>query len=160
MPANPAYSWIQIALHWVVAILVLFCFLTGDPMEEFARAARENGTAGGLTPHSGAGVSILLLTLIRMGLKARRGAPAALPGASPLMERLAHLGHLAIYAMILLVTASGIAGWMGGVPAAANAHGVLTNLFMFLVLGHAAFALFHQFVKKDGSLMRMVSPRG
>lgn len=43
-------------------------------MEDFARAACENGTEGGLTPHSAAGVSILILTLIRMRLKARRGA--------------------------------------------------------------------------------------
>lgn len=66
-------------------------------MEDFARAACENGTEGGLTPHSAAGVSILILTLIRMRLKARRGAAregkwygrldGGIPDAGNAMER-------------------------------------------------------------------------
>lgn len=159
MPVNPAYTTRQIILHWVVAALILFNFLTGDFMEAALRDAMQQGVSLGPTPHVIAGIIILALVLWRMAIKAKRGAPGPLPGESAQMNKLAHLGHLALYAVVILTVISGGLTWGAGLRAAADVHDVLTTLLMILVAGHVGMALYHQFVKRDGALMRMVHPK-
>lgn len=156
---SPAYTRLQITLHWIVVALIAFNFLSGDAMSEGYRRAVDAGTVGGPTPHAISGVLVLLLMVARMVIKARRGgAPTPLPGTTPAMHRAANIGHLAIYALVLLTALSGMLAWGADIRPFAEVHEVLKTILMVTLIGHVAFALYHQFVKKDGSLMRMVRP--
>lgn len=158
MTANPAYTGAQIALHWITALLIAMNFLIGDRMEAAYEAALKAGTVGGPKPHAIIGVLVLILVLARMAIKRRRGAPAPLAGETPLMHRAALLGHLAIYGVVILTVLSGIATWGIGLEGAAQPHETLTTVLMLLIFGHAAMALVHHFVMKDGAFMRMLRP--
>jgi cytochrome b561 len=100
------------------------------------------------------GVAILALMVLRIGLRWWLGAPA-LPAGPALMNRLAHWGHLALYAVLLAVPLSGMAAWGAGIAGAGDVHEIMVNLALILVAGHVGAALFHQFVLKDNLMARM-----
>lgn len=151
----PSYSRPQIALHWAVAALFLVNYVVSDDLGRALRTIAQGGTPEGLTPmvHVWGGIAVLVLTLLRIGLRIARRAPAAV--GRTLSERVAHWGHIALYALLLALTGSGVAAWFGGVREAGEAHEVLVNLTLLLVAAHTLAALFHQYVLKDGLLARM-----
>jgi cytochrome b561 len=153
------YSSTQIALHWVIALLIALQFLFNEPMVEAFDSALE----GELQPfswlvwgHIASGISILALALWRVALRRSRGAPPPPEGEGTLLGRAASLGHWALYALILLLPVGGLIAWFGGVELAGDAHGLLSNLLLFVVAVHLAAALWHQFWLKDHLLRRMM----
>lgn len=153
------YSRLQIALHWIVALLIGANFLLGDRMGEAYDAALRAGTVGGPAPHAILGVLAGILILWRMGIKLRSGPAPVVAGTTPGMERLIHLGHLALYLVALLVIVSGMLTWGGNIEAAAAPHEVLKTVLVVLIGGHVVMALYHQFWLKDGTLARMLRAR-
>lgn len=156
MPTPTAYSRLQIHLHWITATLILAQYVFPDAIAAAWRASLR-GTEMAFDPavpaHVVAGLAILGLALWRIALRLRHGAPAAQGRA--FLARLAHIGHLALYALLIAVAGSGAAAWLGGIAPAAQAHGVLKSLLLVTIIGHAAAALWHQFVLRDGTLARM-----
>lgn len=156
------YTTAQILIHWLTLILIVGAFFTHEAMEEIVRqlsrgaATIEPGTP---TPHTVMGAIVLVLTLVRIVLRITKGAPPEPAGQSRLITVAAHAGHGVLYLLLIALPASGIAAWFGGIEAAGRAHGVLFTAMLVVVLGHAAMALFHQFVLKDGLISRM-SPHG
>ena len=67
----------------------------------------------------------------------------------------AHVGHWALYALMVLAPVTGLAAWYGGIEAAAEVHELFKPLLIILVAVHVLAALFHQFVLKDNLLARM-----
>jgi cytochrome b561 len=72
------YSSAQIALHWIIALLITSQFLFNEPMAE----AFESALEGELQPfgwavwaHIAGGIAILALALWRVALRRSRGAP-------------------------------------------------------------------------------------
>ncbi|WGW04232.1 cytochrome b [Tropicibacter oceani] len=159
---NPVkYARIQIALHWGIFLLFAFNYVVSDGMGKALRTKLEGGIPEGLvaTIHPPIGVAVLVLTLIRIVARLKLGAPALPEGNNPLMDKAAHLAHLALYGLLVLIPLSGMAAWGVGIAPAGDAHEILVNLTMFIVVVHAAAALFHQFVLKDNLMMRM-RPKG
>jgi cytochrome b561 len=158
--AVKGYSVTQIGLHWVVAGLILFQLIFGEDMGGAWRAV-EDGKAPEMTTwvwaHIIAGIAVLVFAAWRLLLRATRGAPAA-PAGSALMVKAAELGHWALYALMVLAPATGLAAWYGGVEAAAEVHELFKPLLIILVAVHVLAALFHQFVLKDNLLARMKRP--
>lgn len=76
-----------------------------------------------------------------------------------MLRKAAHWGHLALYALMILMPLSGLAAWFGGLEAAAEVHEAMKPLLLILVAVHVAAALWHQFWLKDGLLLRMKWPR-
>lgn len=154
------YSLIQICLHWAVAILVLFNYLYSEGMGRAFDAKMEGAplSDASLNPsvHVWVGVSVLILVLLRLFVRASMGAPDA--GGSGRIQTLATWGHKALYLLLLLVPTLGVITWFIGVEATADLHGLLANALMLAAAGHALIAIWHQFVRKDGLLMRMVKP--
>jgi cytochrome b561 len=152
------YSKTQIILHWLVALLVVAQFVLHDGIATAWDGYLE-GRPGGFDPlvfaHVLGGGLILALVLGRVVLRRRQGAVAPVAGTSPLMARLTHWGHLALYAILALAAFSGMAAWFGGVQRAAEVHELVKIAILVLVGGHFAAALFHQFWLKDGLLSRM-----
>lgn len=155
MPTS--YSRTQIALHWVIFLLFALNYIVSDGMGRALRTFSEGGTPEGITPmiHVWSGIAVLALTLVRLALRLTRGVPETPAGTPALLERAGHWTHWALYALLLALTGSGIAAWFGGIRAAGEAHEIIVNLTLALVLLHAAAALFHQYVIKDGLLTRM-----
>ena len=67
-------------------------------------------------------------------------------------------GHWALYVVMLLAPMTGLAAWYGGVATAAEVHELFKPVIIVLVAGHVAAALYHQFIRKDGLLLRMKRP--
>lgn len=159
---HPAkYARIQIFLHWGIFLLFAFNFIVSEGMGKALRTSLEGGVPEGIVPtiHPPIGVAVLALTVLRIILRLKLGAPALPEGNNPMMDKAAHLGHLALYALLLLIPLSGMAAWGGGIAAAGDVHEILIKLTMVLIAGHVAAALYHQFVLKDGLMMRM-RPKG
>ena len=122
---------------------------------------------------------ILILAVIRLGVRLRSGAPP-LPRDLPApMKLAAHLSHYALYALMIglpligwaMLSAGGypvvLAGGLWLPPIAPRsdslhtllwiAHVSLALLFFAVVLLHVAAALFHALVRRDGVFEAMAS---
>ncbi|MET3900363.1 cytochrome b561 [Devosia sp. UYZn731] len=156
------YSTLQIALHWVIAALVAFQLFFGEGMTNVRDAAEEGTTPSGVdfavsVGHYWFGIAILALVLVRLGVRLTQGVPPG-PVASPTwMDWAARLMHWAFYAMLIAMPVLGlltvyVSDTFGDI------HKLGKPVFIVLIAVHALAAVFHQFVKRDGTLRRMLVP--
>lgn len=167
------------ALHWVIAVLVIVTI----PIGLWMTARGEASIWGPLTntlfsSHKAIGFVVLLLMLVRIGMKAAAKTPPY-PDEMPRRLQLAakslhHLMYLLLVLTPLLgwagVTAFPALGTFGGynLPAmplvpvnedlAARLfaiHGTLAIILAVLILGHIG-AAFRHMVRKDGVFRRML----
>ena len=156
------YSATQIALHWVIALLVLFQLLFGESMGAIRRAARRGLVADPSDVwlsdlHYWVGLSIILLVLIRIGLRWRFGLPTA--AREDWTARIASALHRLFYVMLLAAPVTGLVAYY--YPSSlGEVHELFKPVFIVLITIHAAAALWHQFWLKDGLLVRMIRPTG
>lgn len=161
MASPKGYSAAQIALHWVVALMVLFQMVFGESMGMVWGAARR-----GLAPQIGlmvwahivVGSAVLAFALWRLILRRQRGVPQVPQGGSDMIRRAAGLGRWLLYAVMILAPMSGLAAWYGGIMQAAQLHQLLKPVIILLVAGHVVAALWHQFWLKDRLILRMMRP--
>lgn len=153
-----AYSRLQIALHWLIALLIAAAWFTHDGMGRALHQRIESGASGieGNTLHVWLGGAVFTLVLIRLIVRATQGAPA--PIGTPAMQQAAVWGHRLLYVLMLAVPALGATAWYGGIEDAGEVHELAGNALMIVALAHAAVALWHQYVRRDGTLMRMLRP--
>ncbi len=158
MAERSGYSGLQIALHWLIAVLILVNWFLGEGAEEVMERIEEGATDPGFAPHIPIGLLILVLVVLRIGLKVVRGGPMP-PGApGSLAVKAALAGHAALYLMMLAVPLGGAMVFFAGFDQLGGLHGLAANLLMLLALGHAVAALYHQYVVKDRLLLRMMRP--
>lgn len=108
MPANPAqsalparYHGAAMALHWLLAALLVFQFALGLRLEDVAGSQK----FAAYQFHKSIGITVLLLSLARLALRLTVPRPAEL-GAG--LQKLAgRLTHWAFYGVMLLVPLSG-----------------------------------------------------
>ena len=159
MTDRPAYSAAQIALHWLVAVLVVATWLTHEGMGGALRARMQAGEVSlGSSPlHVWLGLSVLALVVVRLVLRLVRGWPAPL-ATSPIEARAATWGHWLLYVLLVGVPAGGTVVWFLGQPSLGEVHELGGNVLLILAGGHAALALGHHYIRKDGTLRRMLRP--
>jgi len=148
------YSAIQIALHWVIAILIPLAWLSAEGAEEAMEAA-EKGAATGFVPHVAFGMAILALVVLRLVVRLTRGAPAAPGVPGSLQVKAADWGHRLLYLLMIAVPLGGVSIWFGGMDNG-DIHGLFGTLLLAVALGHALMAIYHHYVLKDGLLRRMM----
>lgn len=162
MPSPKGYTRLQIALHWIAALLIVQQYLFKDAISA-AWEAIEKGTESAFDPlvlaHVAGGALVLVFALWRLSIKARRGVPEMV-GDSALQRGLARLTHLGLYALMILMPVSGATAWFGGVAVAAQGHNILKVVLLALVALHVVGALYHHFVLKDGLIQRMARAEG
>ncbi len=158
MPTPTGYSRTQIVLHWVVALLLAAQILFEDAIGKAWRIVED----GGVPPfdpmvalHVFGGLAVLAFALWRLVLRARRGVPPPSAAEPALAKTAAHLGHLALYALMIALPVTGAAAWFGGVEASAELHELLKPALILLVALHVAATLWHQLWLKDNLLARM-----
>jgi cytochrome b561 len=163
------YGPAQIALHWLSALLIVGTWTIAQVIHDFPRDLRP----AVLAIHLAAGLLFGLVLILRLVIRAASRAPAAEPG---LMGRLATLIHQALYALMAAAVVFGIANaWVHGnaifgfaayLPAAptgrtirwlfSNLHAAAANGVVIVAGVHAAAALFHHYILRDGVLRRML----
>lgn len=172
------YGLVSRVLHWGMALLFLWQFAG---MAVRLTVGRSPLTAVMVGSHAGIGTLLFLLLLLRAAwaLGQRRRRPPQGPG---LGGRAARLGHLALYALMLVVPllallrhyGSGRAFAPFGLPLlpggreriealmqpANLAHGLLAWLLLALVAGHVGMVLLHRLWWRDGVAARMGLGRG
>jgi cytochrome b561 len=170
------YNGAAIALHWLIAALIVCGFYIGWIMTDIH----------GFTPtklkyfswHKWIGVTVFALAVIRVLWRATHRAPA-LDEATPVWQKAAaHFVHGLLYLLMLAIPLSGYfyssaAGirvvYLGIVPLPTligpdqalkatlrTVHVLLNYTLLALVVMHVAAALKHQFVDRDGLLARMI----
>ncbi|WP_417427165.1 cytochrome b [Hoeflea sp.] len=155
------YSLSQIWLHWVIAALVVAQFVFHEQIVA-AWEALEKGQPADINllvrAHVIGGSLILALTIWRLLLRYKRGAPALPAREHPALKGIAHLTHFTLYALILILPLTGLAAWFGGVQIADFIHTTLKLPLLVLVALHVLAALYQQFVLRTGLITRMVRP--
>jgi cytochrome b561/polyisoprenoid-binding protein YceI len=172
--ASQRYSAVAIALHWLIALALAFQLALG-----FSMPQDERGFAM-FQLHKSVGITILLLTLLRIGWRLTHRPPPAVESGA--MGTVAKAVHVLLYVFML---GAPLTGWalvstdplgiptllFGTVPwphlplpagineAAEGAHGLLAWLGIALIVLHVVGALRHQLLLKDG-LLRRIGPGG
>jgi cytochrome b561 len=105
VPARDRYTTTAIALHWLIALLLLGQFAFGLMLDDIPRGTPERGIYVNL--HKSSGLLIGLLILLRIGWRLSH-APPPLPAAMPAWQRHAsRLLHAALYLCMLMLPLSG-----------------------------------------------------
>jgi cytochrome b561 len=172
---SPRYGTPAIALHWIVALLILFnlafgLYLVGLPLSPQKLKY--------FSWHKWIGVTVFALSAVRLLWRLSHAAPP-LPATMPAWEvRAAHASHVALY---VLFFATPLSGWLFSSAAgfqtvylgmfpipdllAKNkdladvlkvAHHWIAYALGAVVALHAAAALKHHFIDRDDVLLRML----
>ena len=180
-PSNTRYDALSRAFHWLAAIVVSIAFVLAP--EHFGRLMRDGvdpATRYDIVWHETLGILVFGLTLVRLLWMAFRPAAPQIPMA-PWMHMLGKLMHLALWVLMLAlpitaILALGGEGYpltlLGGfrldqMPLVANSaivkladwgdvHGFLGDAILSLAGLHAAAAIYHHVVRKDGVLLTMM----
>ena len=155
-------------LHWLMAAMILAMLLIGAGMISTTTARYPELLAW----HRPIGIAILILALVRLGVRLTHKAPP-LPADLPAIQVAAAKGsHYLLYALMIAMPLIGWAmqsaagypiilwkgvelfpilphdivlyGWLR------CAHGLLAYAFFLLILAHLGAALFHGLIRRDG----------
>ena len=97
------YSAVAAALHWAIAVLILFNLGFGFFMEGFKVPLKFLI----LDLHISSGITALALTVVRIVWRLTHRPPPFAPGLSPLEAGAAHTVHFLLYAAMLLMPLTG-----------------------------------------------------
>jgi cytochrome b561 len=175
MSAPPGrFTALQRTLHWLMAAAILTMLFIGVAMVSTLQPRYSTL----VSIHKPLGISILVLALLRLGLRFWRGAPPLPADLSFSQAAAAKASHVLLYALMIAMP---LIGWSmlsaGGYPIVLygpihlpqimphndtlhallwSAHRWLAFLFFTTILLHLAAALFHGLVRQDGVFSSMV----
>lgn len=169
-----SYTRTAVALHWLIALLILAGFTLGANMVDLHMSPLKLRL---FSYHKWIGITVLGLVLIRSVWRLTHAVPPDEP-APRWQRRVAHLTHGALYALMIAVP---LLGWLyssaSGFPVVylklwqlpdlvpknaalaqvlVRAHTLLAWTLLYVVLLHIAGALKHHFVDRDATLRRML----
>lgn len=176
--SSPYYTRTAQVLHWVMAIIFIAAWMIGFYSGNFLSYDVDGSFKGQvITLHKNIATVIIFLVVIRLFWRYTHPAPELPNTMSASMKVFAHLGHLALYLMLLALPITGcLYSWSAGHPAPVlylfeiprlvqenpdlmaivkPVHIYLSWFAGFLVIGHLAAALKHHFIDKDDVLNSM-----
>lgn len=168
------YGTVSMALHWLTLAVLIGVYACINLTDLYAKgsASREALKAW----HFMLGLTVLALVALRLFNRFLGDAPAVVPPMPRWQQRLASAMHLALYILLLAMP---MLGWLtlsasgkpipffgAQLPALVaqnkslasqlkDIHETLGTLGYFLIGAHALAALFHHFVVRDNTLVRM-----
>ena len=179
---EPRYNAVAMALHWLLALMIFGAFAIGVYMTDLPFSPQRLKLYNW---HKWAGITFLMLTVLRLVWRVTHRPPAlpeavinAMPGWQ---TRAYHASHLLMYLLFFAVPLIGwayssAAGfpivWFGQIPlpdllpadkALAELIKPFHQLSAFCLMAlaglHVAAALKHQWIDRDGLLLRMMPGR-
>jgi cytochrome b561 len=175
LSARLRYGAVAQLFHWLTVVLVGTAYILspGGREERIYSAVVDSARQ----THETIGLVVFALVLLRILWRLFEPAPEPPPMAA-WMKHAASAAHLALYALLLAIPLTAIAGaWLEGHPltvlgvgnvapmlsqahdlgqAIANIHTILGNVIIWLAGFHAAAALFHHFILRDSVLTSML----
>lgn len=169
------FGIIAVTLHWLVAITVFSLFGLGLWMTGLDYY--DSWYKQGPWWHKSIGITLFFVVVFRLCWRLLNPPPAHLTNHKPWEVKLAHMAHLLLYFLILVIMVSGylistadnrpieVFGWFA-IPATITSlpgqediagliHLILASTLIGLVVLHAAAALKHHFIDRDRSLKRI-----
>jgi cytochrome b561 len=171
------YSRGAIALHWLIAVLIVTNFVLAWVSEDATKEVR----SALIGNHKAIGITVLVLTLVRIGWRLTHKPPPLVESLKAWEVALSKVVHVLIYGLMLAIP---LAGWamsssftkggpvnmfgLFGFPALPVAHDKATQgmfgeiheitatLMLALLALHVGAALKHHMIDKDGTLRRMM----
>lgn len=178
LPVTNKYTPVAIALHWLLAVLILFLLFPGHELIEIERG--QSAAGWGPTAHASLGMLVLILSVLRIVWRLLHKAPP-LPANMPAWQVTATAAiHGLLYLLMLGIP---LAGWLALAPWGADRldadtitffkllplnvwpdlghwtsemHEIGGTLAKLLIAIHVLAALKHQFIDKDGLMRRMM----
>ncbi|MFC5582784.1 cytochrome b [Rhodanobacter terrae] len=173
--AGPRYDRTTIALHWLTALLVVALFALAEIWDFLPRGAPLKTQLHSL--HISLGIVLAVVIAMRLGWRAARGRRLPAVGAG-LQAWAAKAMHYALYLLLVVQIVLGFAWrwaqaesfqffWLFPLRFSTvrdatlahtlgNLHDITAWTIMVLAGLHAAVALMHHYVLKDGVLKRML----
>jgi len=169
------YHRASIALHWIMLALFVGVYATIELRVLFEKGTETRELMKNL--HFMLGLCVFGLVWLRLAMRIKYPAPPIEPAPPASQEMLAKLAHVALYALMigmplagwLLLSASGKPIPFFGLELPAligknkelagqikEVHEFVGTLGYFLIGAHAAAALFHHYIKRDNTLLRML----
>jgi len=170
------YSTALIGLHWLTLLLLVAVYACME-LRGFAPKGSDL-RANMKTLHFLLGLAVLMLVIVRIGVRWNAGAaPEIQPPMPDWQDKLARLLHLVLYAFLVAVP---ILGWLTlsaegkpidlfGLPVPSlvganeslshqlkEVHETLATAGYFLIGLHAVAGLAHHYVTRDNALVRML----
>lgn len=109
-PQDERYTRVAIGLHWVIAALIVYNlasgFLIWDIAPKFFRSDLALYMAG-LTSHLSAGLTVLVLTVVRIAWRLMHEPPPYPPDMKRWERHASHFAHFFLYAVMLLMPLTG-----------------------------------------------------
>ena len=166
------YSATMVVLHWMLAICILGAIFMGAVVLDEMDGDHPQKILL-LKLHIIVGIGILAFTLLRLVVRFRTAQPAPLASNNKWLDKLASSVHYLLYLLTILTVLAGLTlAISADLPAvlldhtgeltkdyedflAHEAHEIFAKLLLLTIALHAAAALYHQFILKDGLLSRM-----
>jgi len=183
MTKSSRYTGVAIALHWLMALVIFGMLAVGFIMK--GHLSDQMLRFQLYQWHKSLGITILLLSLFRLGWRLTHRPPPLPPGMKPWEQALVHIVHPFLYALMIgmplsgwmMVSASprniptvlyGIIPWpplpvlstlTDKVPVELflkQVHSAVAWVLIVTLVGHIGAALMHHFVRRDDVLLRML----
>ncbi len=167
------YGLVARALHWGMALAILFMFGLGLWMRTLTYYSPWYNQAPAI--HKSVGIILLVLLVLRFAWRLLNPAPDA-SYLKPVEQKLSHLMHMGFYALLIVLMLAGyFISTLGGrgisvfsfveIPSIyvqkgledifGFAHRALAYLLIAMVALHALVALKHHFINHAKTLLRM-----
>ncbi|MEM7668461.1 MAG: cytochrome b [Pseudomonadota bacterium] len=180
---SDGWGWPARLIHWSSGAIIIFLLVLGTYMNNFVDDVYEQ--FGLFQTHKSWGVVAFALGVLRLLWRAVNPTPD-LPGGMPWIERAgARIGHILLYVLVILMPVSGwlmasasplqdsygiknlvfeqfempdpfVPGSLELEKIFSTIHTGAAITLTIVILIHAAAALRHQFVKRDGLIRRMI----
>ena len=176
-PLGGRYTPVAIALHWLIAALIVLNFIAAWVAEGMPKAQ----SAAVMANHKAIGLTILAASVVRLVWRLMRGSPpfderlkawevavarvthwmfyflmVGLPLSGWALASSARAGQGVSYFGMLDIPALPVAGDKASVGMYHEFHEVFATIMLALFALHVAAALKHQFIDRDTTMARMV----
>lgn len=175
MNSNIRYGSVNIALHWLMFILIAAAYTFIELRELFPKGSDPRETMKAL--HFMLGLSVFALILPRLIVRLTGATPAIVPVPPVWQHSAARIAHLALYIFMLAMP---ILGWLmlsaAGKPIPffglqlpalmgedkelakfiKEIHETVGEIGYYLIGLHAMAALYHHFLLRDNTLLNML----
>lgn len=172
------YGAVSKILHWGIAVLIIAAIAFVEMHELYPKGSPTR--SGLMTLHIQIGLLLFGLTALRLVWRAGNPPPAITPAPQAWEAAAARLMHIALYAAVLALPILGVAMGQAGGKAVAflgtplpvflaenkdlahtlkEAHELIGNVVIALIALHATASVWHHFMRKDNTLLRMMPGR-